>query len=71
MDVVVDQIIAVLQVLALGNTVGGNQHIDLRRIVRKQNVFAFRDGREARQNGIQICPQLRDRRLPIHRAVDH
>ena len=71
MDVVVDQIIAVLQVLALGNTVGGNQHIDLRRIVRKQNVFAFRDGREARQNGIQICPQLRDRRLPIHRAGDH
>jgi hypothetical protein len=40
-NVVVDQVVAVLEVLALGNTVDADQDIDLSRLLRKDGGFFF------------------------------
>ncbi len=49
-NVIVDQIIAVLQVLAFGNAVCRNQHINLRGTAGHQNIPVFGNGREAGQH---------------------
>src|SRR3546814_4451750 len=40
-DVVVDKVVAILQVLAFGNAVGANQQINLVRLVRQYYGFLF------------------------------
>ena len=49
MNVVVNQVVAILQILTFGDTVGRNQHINLRRVVRKKNRLVLRNRREAGQ----------------------
>ena len=72
MDVVVDQPVAVLKVLTLGDAVGGNEQIDFpfaRQIFRA--LFGAR--RESSEDGGQILAQPRQRGLvapaPVTRAV--
>ena len=57
-DVVVDQIVAVLQVLTFRNTVGGNQNINIIFVVRVQQMLFFGNGRKERQHGIDVHFQL-------------
>ena len=69
-NIIVDQIVAVLQVLALRNTVRGNQDIDIMGAAWHQDIPILGDGREAGENVIQRRLQALDRRAPIHRACD-
>ena len=55
-DVVVDQVIAVLQVLAFGDAVGGDQKVNVRgRQVGVEVVSLLRSRGEATEQDIQIC----------------
>ena len=55
MDVVVDQVVAVLQVLAFGDAVGGDQKVNVRgRQVGVEVVSLLRSRREATEQDIQI-----------------
>ena len=56
-DVVVDQVVTVLQVLSLGNTVGGYQEIDHVMISRHHQLFLLGDWREAGEHGVHVVPQ--------------
>ena len=53
MNIVVDQIIAVLQILPFGDAVGGDQNIDLLCTAWHQYVPPLGDGREAGQHIVQ------------------
>ena len=54
MDVVVDQVVAVLQVLTLRDAVCGDEHINDLWLLREEFVFFFRDRREECQYTIEI-----------------
>ena len=71
MDIVVDAVIAVLQVLPFGDTVRCNQHVDLRGTARHEHVHAFRYGREACQHGVHIRTETGNGGFPIHAAGYH
>ena len=71
MNVVVDEVVAVLQVLTFGNTVGGDQHIDFRLITRHQQFLVLRDRREAGQHRVQVGTELRTGCPSFHRARYH
>ena len=70
MNVVVNQVIAILQILSFGDTVGRNQHVNLRRVVRKKNRLVLRNRREAGQYVIEGRLQAFGGRLSINRAGD-
>ena len=53
MNIVVDQIIAVLQILPFGDAVGGDQNINLLCTAWHQYVPPLGDGREAGQHIVQ------------------
>ncbi|MDT4859983.1 hypothetical protein FQZ97_945170 [compost metagenome] len=69
MNVVVDQPVAVLQVLTFGNAVGGNQQIQLAFLGHVGRAL-FRAWREGRQYGCQIGTQAGDRSLVAAGAGD-
>ena len=71
MNVIVDEVVAVLQVLTFGNTVGGDQHIDFRLITRHQQLLVLRDRREAGQHRVQVGTELRTGCPSFHRARYH
>ena len=58
MDVVVDEVVAVLQVLAFGDTVGADQQIDFVRLVRQHHGFLFRARREQGEQFLKIVAAL-------------
>src|SRR5690606_2475559 len=62
MDVVVDQEVAVLKVLALGNTVGCDQEVDLALLAQFLRPF-FRTGREGTQDRTHVATQAAEARL--------
>ena len=53
-NVVIDQIVAVLQILAFGNTVSGDKNIDFLCAARHQHIPPLGDGREAGQHIVQV-----------------
>ena len=57
MNIVVDQVVAVLQVLSLRDTVCGYQHIDDFGLLWEQLIFLLRDRRKERQHTIEISWQ--------------
>ena len=71
MNVVIDEIIAVLQVLTFGDTVGGNQNVDFVGTSRKQHVTPFGHRRETGQNVIHATVEPLDSRSAFHRTGDH
>ena len=71
MNVVIDEIIAVLQVLTFGNTVGGNQNVNFIRTPRKQHSTPFGNRRETGQNVIHAAVEPFDGRSAFHRTGDH
>ena len=70
-NIVVDQIIAVLKVLALRNAVGGNQHVDLVVVVRKNQMFLLRNRREQRQYRVDVHAEFRHGGSAVRIAGDH
>ena len=70
-NVVVDQIVTVLQVLAFGNTVGSDQHINRSVVIGHQQMLVLGNRREAGQDGLQITMQILDRGLTIDSTRNH
>ena len=71
MNIVVDQIVAVLQVLTFGNTVRSNQNVDFGRIVRHEHIFALGNRREAGQHMIERCFQAANGRFAVRTSGNH
>ena len=69
-NIIVDQIIAVLQVLALGYTVCRYQNVNVYRVFLHEDIPVLGNGREAGQYIIEARPQSFCRRFPIHGAGD-
>ena len=70
-NVVVNQIVAVLKVLALGNTVGGNQNINIGIVIGQQESLIFRNGRETGQHCVQVVGELGNGGFAVNGASDH
>ena len=70
MDIIVDEEITILQVLALGNAVGGNEHINLLGGIREESSPVFRYGREIGQHIIETHRELRYGAFAIRRTRD-
>ena len=70
-NVIVDQIIAVLQVLAFRNAVCCNQHINFRGTTGHQNIPVFGNGREAGQHVVECCLEAFDRGTSVNRAGNY
>ena len=70
MNVVVNQIVAVLQVLSLGNAVGRNQDIDIHLAVRHEEFSALRNRRKASEHVVESCRKLFYRALSVHASRD-
>ena len=70
MDIVIHEIIAVLEVLPFGNAVRCNQEIDICTVGKPERRTVFRDGRETRQDFIEIAADILARRLAAARARD-
>ena len=68
MNVIVDQIIAVLQVLAFGNAVCRNQYINLRGTTGHQNIPVFGERRKTGQYIVECCLEPLDRGASVNRA---
>ena len=66
MDVVVDQIVAILQILSLGDAVGRNQDIDIHLAVRHEKFSALRNRRKAGKHVIEGCRKLLYRALSVN-----
>ena len=60
-DVVVNQVIAVLQVLPLGDAVGADEDINLTRLPGKDGGFLLGDRREERQQRLEVVALLEGR----------
>ena len=71
MNVIVDQIIAVLQVLTFRNAVCRNQHINFRGTTGHQNIPVFGNGREAGQHVVECCLEAFDRGTSVNRAGNY
>ena len=54
MNIVVDKVVAVLQVLTLADAVSTNQHVNLSLDIREQCFFFFGYGREEREDLVEI-----------------
>ena len=54
MDVVINQIVAILQILSFGDAVRGNEHINLFVDIREKHLFLLRYRREEGQHGVEI-----------------
>ena len=66
-NVVIDQIVAVLQILTLGNAVSGNKNINLLCTARHQHIPPLRNGREAGQHIVQGSFQPLNGRFSVNR----
>ena len=71
MNVIVDQIIAVLQVLTFRNAVCRNQHINFRGTTGHQNIPVFGDRRKTGQHIVECCLEALDRGAPVNRAGNY
>ena len=69
-DVVVDHVVAVLEVLAFRNAVRRDQDVDLVRPPRHQHVPPLRTRRKAGEDRVEVGPQTRRRRASVNRARD-
>ena len=70
MNVVVDEVVAVLQVLTFGNTVSCNQNIKLVGASGQEYSFALRNRREAGQHRVEIGSELWNGSLTVNCAGD-
>ena len=70
MNVIVDEVVAVLQVLTFGNTVGCNQNIKLISASGQKYGFSFGNRRETGQHCVEVCPKLWNGGLSVNRAGD-
>ena len=68
-DVVVDEPVAVLEVLALGDAVGGDQEVELA-LVGEVLGPLLRAGREGGEDGGEVLAEARQRGLVAARAGD-
>ena len=68
MNVIVDEVVAVLQVLTFGNTVGCNQNIKLIGTSGQEYSFALRNRREAGQHRVEIGSELRNGCSSVNRS---
>ena len=62
MDIIVDEIIAILQILTFRDTVCSNQYIDILLLCRHQLVSLLGYWREECQNTVEICFHSRNSR---------
>ena len=69
-DVVVNQIVAVLKVLSLGNAVGRNQDIDIHLAVRHEEFSALGNRRKAGKHIVEGCRKLFYRALSVNASRD-
>ena len=60
MYVVVDEIVAVLQVLTFADTVGGNEHVYSLLDIWQQLVSLLGNRREERQDGVEVSTNTFD-----------
>ena len=65
MDVVVDDVIAVLEVLPLGNAIGADEEINLAFLLRQDGSFVFRPGRKEGEQRLEIVGFRECAFLPI------
>ena len=65
-DVIVDEVVTVLQVLALADAVGGDEDVQRTGIAGHQVLFVLGDGRKAGQHGVQVAAQAGDDGAPLH-----
>ena len=70
-DIVVDEVVAVLQVLAFGDAVGSNQKVDAAVVAGHQQTFVFGNGGKAGENGVEVAAQFGDSGAAFHAAGDH
>ena len=68
MNVIVDEVVAVLQVLTFGNTVSCNQNIKLVGASGQEYSFALRNRREAGQHRVEIGSELRNGCSSVNRS---
>ena len=57
-DVVVDQIVAILKVLAFGDAVRADEDVDLAGLVRQDQMLFLRPRREQREQGLEVVALL-------------
>ena len=67
-NVVVNEIVTILQVLAFGNTVGGNQNVEFVLASGHQNSLPLGNGGETGQHRIEIGVELRNGGFAVYRA---
>ena len=70
MDVIVDQVVAILKVLPLGYAVGADQDVQLSRIIGHDLVLLFGAGGKERQDGLEVIVFL-ERGSRIARSGDN
>ena len=71
MNVVVDAVVAVLQVLAFGDAVGCDQDIDVLLASRHKDVSVLRSRREACEDVVERRLKVLQRGSAVDRAADH
>ena len=71
MDIVIDEIVAVLKVLSFRDTVGCYKDINDGIVVGHQEVLVLRYWREASEHGVQIATELRNSRATFNAAGYH
>lgn len=70
MNIIVDEVIAVLEILPFGNTVCGDQNIQIRRIVLYEKIPFFGYRGEAGKDRIQIAMEIWDGGAAVYGAGD-
>ena len=60
-NIIINKVVAVLKVLTFGDTVRGNQDVNLLLLIWQQLVSLFRYGREQCENRIELCRYALDR----------
>ena len=69
-DVIIDQVVAVLQVLPFRYAICGNQDVEIRRTAGEQHRSSFGDWGKTRQHGVHVGTQLGNGASAVHRAGD-
>ena len=70
-DVIVDKVVAVLEVLTFRDAIRSDQDVDVRRSGGAEKIPVFGYRREAGQNIVERPLESLDRRAPINRARDN
>ena len=60
-DVVIDEVVAVLEVLSFGNAIGGNENVNVAWLIWDGESLLLRTGRKKRKHGLEVVPLLQCR----------